>query len=139
MSKKSRTKGHNFERQVALVMNEEFYRHDLPIKLKRDLAQYQESDRGDLLGLDGFTIECKRYAKGNRPQKAWWKQVVTAAGNTIPLLVYKFDRQPIEVQFPVMLFAVNNDFEDYYNDYQARMDFDAFLYLLICYLKAKHE
>ena len=122
MSKsRSRNKGHNFERQVALVMNEEFYRHDLPIKLKRDLAQY------------------KRYAKGNRPQKAWWKQVVTAAGNTIPLLVYKFDRQPIEVQFPVMLFAVNNDFEDYYNDYQARMDFDAFLYLLICYLKAKHE
>ena len=32
-----------------------------------------------------------------------------------------------------------NYFDDYYNDYQARMDFDAFLYLLICYLKAKHE
>ena len=137
MSKKSRNKGHNFERQVASVMNEEFYRHDLPIKLKRDLAQYQETDRGDLLGLDGFTIECKRYAKGNRPLTAWWDQVVNAAGKTIPLLVYKFDRQPIEAQFPVMLFATDGDHDDYLNDYHARMDFDSFLYLLICYLKAR--
>ena len=60
MSKKSRNKGHNFERQVALMMNEEFYRHDLPIKLKRDLAQYQESDRGDLLGWVHHRVQTLR-------------------------------------------------------------------------------
>ena len=61
MSKKSRTKGHNFEREVALILNEAFYMADLPIKVQRDLAQYQERDRGDLVGLEdyGFVIECK--------------------------------------------------------------------------------
>ena len=146
MSKASRTKGHSFEREIASLLNEQFITADLPFTMKRELSQYQEKDLGDLIGLPGFTIECKRYKQSstNRPQKAWWDQVIQAAGSdSTPLLVYKFDRQPIEVQFPVMMFSFNTENAeggvDYYNDYPSRMDFDSFVYLLVCYLKAIYE
>ena len=143
MSKKSRTKGHNFEREVALILNEAFYMADLPIKVQRDLAQYQERDRGDLVGLEdyGFVIECKRYAKGNKPLTAWWDQVTKAAEyqNAIPLLIYRFDRQQSEVQFPLMMFITEREHQPEYNEYFVRMDFDKFLHPFISYIKAKHE
>ena len=83
MSKASRTKGHSFEREIASLLNEQFITADLPFTMKRELSQYQEKDLGDLIGLPGFTIECKRYKQSstNRPQKAWWDQVVQAAGS----------------------------------------------------------
>ena len=116
---------------------------DLPIKLQRDLAQYQERDRGDLVGLEdyGFVIECKRYAKGNKPLTAWWDQVTKAADyqNAIPILIYRFDRQQSEVQFPLMMFITEREHQPEFNEYFVRMDFDKFLHPFISYIKAKHE
>ena len=134
----SRTKGHNFERLICNKINEQMIEADLPYTVSRNLDQTRDGG-SDILGLPNYTIECKRYAKGCRPQKAWWDQVTTAAaGETIPLLVYKFDRSPVEVMFPAMLFSFQEELEQF-GDYNARMLFDDFLYLFTCLLGAQND
>ncbi len=141
MSRSSRTKGHGFERQICKMINQEMESAALPYSVSRDLSQYQTKDLGDIVGIPGFTIECKRYKEGSHPMKSWWEQVCRAAGkDNIPILVYKFDRKPIEAQFSVLMFNFQPA-EDYglpLNDYVCRMDFDSFLYLFVCYLKASN-
>lgn len=92
-----RNKGASFEREVANYLKLHLSLQDI----KRDIEQYRQADRGDLLGVDGWTIECKRY---KRPQSSvgiyrreWWEQVVKAAerAKNKPVLVFKFDHQPI--------------------------------------------
>lgn len=95
----SRAKGAGFEREVAQLI----YEH-LGVVVRRDLDQYRQSNLGDLLGLDGWVIECKRYRDQNsflhRPE--WWSQVCMAAReNSHPVLIYKFDRKPIRCVFPL--------------------------------------
>ena len=134
----SRTKGHNFERLICNKINEQMIEADLPYTGSRNLDQTRDGG-SDILGLTNYTIECKRYAKGCRPQKAWWDQVTTAAaGETIPLLVYKCDRAPGEVMFPAMLFSFQEELEQF-GDYNARMLFDDFLYLFTCLLGAQND
>jgi Holliday junction resolvase len=93
----SRNKGASFEREIATYLKTHLSLKDV----KRDIEQYRTADRGDLLGVDGWTIECKRY---KRPQSSvgifrreWWEQVVKAAdkANNKPVLIFKFDHQPI--------------------------------------------
>lgn len=92
-----RQKGAAFEREVAKLVHEQ-----LGISLKRDLEQYRSGDRGDLIGLEGWTIECKRYSSdrgvGGNYKPEWWGQVCSAAAaaGTEPVLIYKYDRQPIK-------------------------------------------
>ncbi len=93
----SRNKGASFEREVA----QELHRL-LGINFKRDLDQYRERDRGDLIcDVDAFRflIECKRYAGGGF-LAAWWQQAYTAAldAGKRPAVIYKFDRKPIQVR-----------------------------------------
>ena len=93
----SRNKGASFEREVA----QELHRL-LGINFKRDLDQYRERDRGDLIcDVDAFPflIECKRYAGGGF-LAAWWQQAYTAAldAGKRPAVIYKFDRKPIQVR-----------------------------------------
>ena len=95
----SRAKGAGFERQVADLI----WQH-LGVTVRRDLDQYRQSNLGDLLGLDGWVIECKRYRDQNsflhRPE--WWTQVCHATGaNAHPVLIYKYDRKPIRCVFPL--------------------------------------
>lgn len=104
-----RQKGANFERELARMIYDE-----LGIEVKRDLEQYRASDHGDLIGLDGWTLELKRYASnaGGNFKKEWWKQVTSAAnaqGNQ-PVLIYKYDRQPIKCV--VFLSSINSDYAD---------------------------
>ena len=103
----SRLKGASWERQLAKMVYEE-----LGIEVKRDLEQYRSADRGDLIGLDGWTIEAKRYAKnvGGNFKPEWWKQVTTAANanGTQPVLIYKYDRQPVKCV--VFLSSINADY-----------------------------
>ena len=104
-----RQKGAAFEREVAKLIDEQ-----LGVVVKRDLEQYRSSDRGDLIGLDGWVIECKRYsadrgAGGNyRPE--WWQQVCSAAASSgcQPVLIYKYDRQPIKCV--LFLSSINWDY-----------------------------
>ena len=103
MSKKSRTKGAQFERAVCRAIKDE-----LGLDVRRNLSQYQESDLGDI-ELEPFLIECKRYASGNWFQKPWWEQTKTAAAkqNMIPVLIWKYDRQPVRVTVP--MYMINSE------------------------------
>ena len=104
-----RVKGANFERELARMIHEE-----LGVEVKRDLEQYRVSDHGDLIGLDGWTIEAKRYASnaGGNYKPEWWSQVTSAsnANCTQPVLIFKYDRQPIKCV--VRLSSINADFAD---------------------------
>jgi hypothetical protein len=108
MSKKSRDKGHNFERSVVRLLREEFGDSVDP---KRELNQWATAGLFDITGVFPFGIECKRYKDGFSFRPEWWKQVRDAAyGKCIPCLIWKLDRKPIRVTLPVV--AVNPNFED---------------------------
>ena len=105
-----RNKGAAFEREVSLLIHDQ-----LGVKVKRDLEQYRLSGKGDLIGLDGWLIECKRYANttaNNIHKDAWWSQTCAAALLTgdSPVLIYKYDRQPIRCV--VYLSAINDAFSN---------------------------
>ena len=97
----SRTKGRSGEYEIRDILFDQ-----LGLTFKRDIEQFRQADRGDLLCVDmdfPAVIEVKRYAKGGEtPRGAWWDQVCKAAdGKGIPLLIYRFDRQPIRMVFPL--------------------------------------
>jgi len=102
----SRTKGRSFEYAVAACLLEE-----LGVAFKRDLDQYRQGDRGDLICDNTaawdfpFLIECKAYAKGTSAKPAWWDQVTAAARAAYkqPLLVYKYDRAPWRWRMPAQV------------------------------------
>jgi len=101
VSKAARNKGLNFERAVVNMLKDE-----LGINCKRVLDQYREGNLGDIV-LEPFVIECKRYSYMPFPAKAWWDQA-WAAGEHMsltPILVYKFDRLPIQCVVPMSLLS----------------------------------
>ena len=90
----SRDKGTRGEYAVIKLIEEL-----LGIKLKRDVEQYRQADRGDLILAEDadwpFCVEVKSYSGlsvTHRP--AWWQQVekASAAHGLIPVLFYKYDR-----------------------------------------------
>lgn len=107
-----RVKGANFEREICRMLQEELSTEASPVEPKRDLEQYRAAERGDVIGIDGWTIECKRYSSnaGNGYKPAWWSQVTEAANasGTEPVLIYKYDRQPIKCV--VRLSSINADY-----------------------------
>jgi len=120
-----RVKGANFERELARMIKDH-----LGVDTKRDLEQYRASDHGDLIGLDGWTIEAKRYAHnaGGNYKPEWWAQVTSAsnANGTQPVLVFKYDRQPIKCV--VRLSSINADFAG--KDNTATISFDTWCMLV---------
>jgi len=101
----SRNKGASFERQVASLLRDE-----LGMAFKRDLRQYQESERGDLICDDPtfpLLIECKAYASGTDCRAGWMQQAETAAKGTglYPCVIYKFNRHPIKCRVPIEAIA----------------------------------
>lgn len=103
-----RNKGASWERTVAAMIKE-----SLGATVKRDLEQYRSGDRGDLIGLDGIVIECKRYkmANGGHHHQDWWNQVEKAAVSQgcHPALIYKYDRA--EPKVVVRLSFLNPDYD----------------------------
>lgn len=93
-----RNKGAAFERQVA---NE--IKAATGLECKRLIEQYRQGNLpGDLEGsaVEGYAIECKRYAKVQPALLAKWRAQAMRQGldsNKEPVLVYKADRQPITV------------------------------------------
>jgi hypothetical protein len=89
----SRTKGRSGEYEVQRILDAE-----LGLTFKRDIEQFRQADRGDLLCVDmdfPAVIEVKRYAKGGEtPRGAWWDQVCKAArsADKWPLLCWRYDR-----------------------------------------------
>ena len=102
----SRQKGAAFERDVCKRIWEAFN-----IDVGRNLGQYQVKDMGDIM-LKPCLVECKRYAQqgSNCFRDDWWEQVKRSSQNDyMPVLIYKYDRQPIRVVLPLV--AINPDFE----------------------------
>tara|TARA_Y100000004_G_scaffold195072_1_gene261196 strand:- start:278 stop:727 length:450 start_codon:yes stop_codon:yes gene_type:complete len=99
---RSNTKGKQGELEVRQIL----FDH-LGLNFARDLSQWREADRGDLICTDcdfPFVIEVKRWGHYEaRPRGSWWDQVCTAskAADKLPLLVYRFDRQQWRWRMPV--------------------------------------
>lgn len=105
-----RQKGAAFERECISLIRENLGFEDA----RRDLEQYRQKDRGDILGVPGWTIECKRYSAdrgaGGNYKPEWWAQACDAAlaAGCEPVLIYKYDRQPIKCV--VFLSSINSDY-----------------------------
>ena len=105
MSINSRQKGAAYERQIAgrlLGLT--------GITFKRDLEQYRQGERGDLIPDDPkwpFILELKRYAKGNGCRPEWRRQACAAANaaGKFPCVIFKFDRMDDRVSVPVAAIA----------------------------------
>ena len=101
MGSMSRNKGAAFEREVAGMIRDE-----LGFDCKRNLMQTAEGGH-DLLGVPGWAIECKRYAKITPALlQGFWIQAVRQARavrltaqhwKCRPVLITKADRQPVQV------------------------------------------
>jgi hypothetical protein len=92
-----RAKGHAFERELIKKFQDEF--GDCADHLKRNLDQYQTAGKADI-EFNNLMIEAKRYASGHWHKKDWWEQTLTSAGDShVPILIYKYDRQPIKFVF----------------------------------------
>jgi hypothetical protein len=93
-----RNKGAAFERQVANEIHAATGK-----ECKRLIEQYRQGNLpGDLEGaaVEGYAIECKRYAKVQPALLAGWRQQALRQGlysEKTPVLIYKADRQPIVV------------------------------------------
>jgi Holliday junction resolvase len=100
MTINSRNKGASGERELIKAIN------DLTgIELKRNYSQTAFGGH-DLMGLDDWAIECKRYAMAdNSSKKMWWRQAVEQARRVdkAPIVIYRADRQPWKciLQFPL--------------------------------------
>tara|TARA_R100001369_G_scaffold12363_1_gene26367 strand:+ start:2894 stop:3316 length:423 start_codon:yes stop_codon:yes gene_type:complete len=133
----SRNKGASFERDIASKINEFLETNedrfpkfkDVP-RVKRNLDQYQEKGLGDL-ELPNHIIECKRYASGNWYKKDWWEQTVTARAGNIPVLIWKYNHQPIRVCLPLNVLSKDWKFRQN-TETTAVIEFETWLWTL-CY------
>jgi hypothetical protein len=98
--------GYGFLPIIRDVDNQEIYRGEFQDEfgecadhLKRNLDQYQVAGKADI-EFNNLMIEAKRYAKGSWFKPDWWEQTLTSAGEThVPVLIYKYDHQPIRFVF----------------------------------------
>jgi len=88
----SRAKGRAFEQEIARKLREE-----LGVEITRNWAEQACHGGTDLIGLDGWAIECKRAKKYSN---SWWEQAAEQAEKTksLPVLVFKLDYQTIRVE-----------------------------------------
>ena len=131
----SRNKGASFEREVAKLVNNYFEVIGFDFKVKRNLEQYQEKDLGDL-NMPNHTIECKRYASGNWYKEEWWKQVGDSCGETIPVLIWKYNHQPMRVCVP--LWSIDHTCEVKDNSVTVVLKFEHWLKYELAYNLGDH-
>ncbi len=105
MGKHSRTKGQNYEREIAKEL------FDLTgITFARNLRQYQQSGDDDLRADDAafpFAIECKRRAKANTCADDWKRQATEAAErqDKLPAVIWRGDHMATRVSVPLYAFC----------------------------------
>jgi Holliday junction resolvase len=99
----SRRKGMTFENELCKILRDELGDCVDAGTIKRNLTQYQQVDCTDIIVGNVMAIEAKRYAQGNWYKPEWWSQAQRSAAllNMIPVLIWKFDRQPIRVTAPL--------------------------------------
>jgi len=94
MGSKSRNKGADGERELINLI-----RDNTGLKLERNLAQSFGGGH-DLLGLEDWAIECKRYHVVDlSAKKIFWRQAVDQAKriDKRPVVAYREDRRPWRV------------------------------------------
>lgn len=97
MGSRSRNKGAAGERELILAIEEW-----TGIRLERNLAQSFGGGH-DLIGLDHWAIECKRYRDiTDGDKKIFWHQAVfqARAVGKVPAVCFRADRQPWRVLVP---------------------------------------
>ena len=123
MTINQRKKGHDFERKLSRMLQEDL---GLQKPVRRILSQYQEKDHPDLK-IGRWNIECKAYKKGFEPAAAWWAQVLgVTKEEEFPALIYKFDNKPIRVR--VRMSEVNPALKS--KSQVLDLNWDSFCYLL---------
>jgi len=125
----SRTKGASYERDIVKILNEFFLKNNFNFICKRNLDQYQTKNLSDI-NIPFHAIECKHYKEGNWLKSEWWRQVCTTAEaeETIPVLIFKFNRVPTRVAIP--FYAINPEWE-VDNQKMAIMSMDDWLEILL--------
>mgnify|MGYP001202845303 FL=1 len=95
--RRSRTKGHSFERHVANLFKQ------LGFEARRGLQYRDGEDAADVVGVADYWIECKR---GKRVAiKRAMNQASEACKDKQPIVVSKEDRSPIFVTMKFDTFA----------------------------------
>lgn len=94
MSINSRAKGRAFEQDVARRLRDE-----LGVEITRNWAEQACHGGTDLIGLDGWAIECKRSKKYSND---WRVQAAEQAAKVecVPVLIFKLDYKPIIAELP---------------------------------------
>lgn len=95
MSGMQRTKGQQGEREVAGVI--------------RDLTGWDVQRRvrnhagdSDLTGVPGWSVEVKRHKAAGRAEIAgWWRQTCAQAGDLLPVLFYRLNRDSWRAVWPL--------------------------------------
>jgi Holliday junction resolvase len=93
-----RRKGGAGERELAHLLADE-----LGADVRRRCRQHPGDS--DVLGVDGWAIECKRVRAASRGDlSAWWAQAVAQAqaSGELPMLAYRADRAPWRVLWPAL-------------------------------------
>lgn len=104
-----RAKGIGFERKIVNLLKDFCTENNAHVHISRNFEQLYKQNECDINFLN-YAIECKCYAQGEGYKKGWWDQVVRAAGSTrIPVLVFKYNRKPIQVALP--FYAILKDEE----------------------------
>ena len=104
----SRNKGAQFERDIATILNGFFADNGIDFKTKRNLDQYQTANLTDI-DIPFHAVECKHYKEGWAYKPEWLKQTIEAAGEKIPVLIFRYNRKPIQVCLP--MYAINPEWE----------------------------
>jgi len=107
MGASSRNKGASGERELIREIEDQ-----TGVRLQRNLAQSFGGGH-DLIGLDYFAIECKRYANiGNAEKAQFWAQAVRQAQRVdkSPAVCFRADRSPwrVLVAYPTDIYDEND-------------------------------
>lgn len=95
MTSMQRTKGQVGEREIAGII--------------RDLTGWDVQRRvrnhandSDLVGVPGWSVEVKRHKAAGRAEIAgWWRQTCAQAGELLPVLFFRLDRDSWRAVWPV--------------------------------------
>jgi hypothetical protein len=123
MSAKSRNKGASGERELIRLIEDH-----LGIRLERNLAQSFAGGH-DLIGLDDWAIEVKRYKEvGETEKRAFWVQAVEQANRVgkRPAVCFRADRKP----WRVLVHAGTDLFDEIDYNATAEVSLDLFFGLI---------
>ena len=139
MSKMSRNKGANGEREVSRMLEKSLGLDSG--SLTRNLDQTRDGG-SDILGFRDCSIEVKRCEKLSIP--SWWGQTCTQAGDTEwPVLFYRQSRKPWTVIVRLdMIYAYQEYGDEAYagmfslhHSFRAEISYDTFITMLTGKLK----